>query len=110
MPYHSPIPEPDSHGKSAAAGKSAEADKRSGAFQAWVQAEKFIQIILVLPSAAFIGWAAGFGLDRAFHKKWISMAGIVFGIIAGLVCAIRMAIYYTSKSDQAAGDDPNQQS
>ena len=105
MPYHRPIPEPDSRGKSAAAGK------RSGAFQAWVQAEKFIQIILVLPSAAFIGWAAGFGLDRAFHKTWIAMAGIVVGIIAGLVSAIRMAVYYTSKSDDGdgAGDKTNQQ-
>lgn len=98
MPYHHPIPEPDSQGK------------RSGAFLAWVQAEKFIQIILVLPSAAFIGWAAGFGLDRAFHKTWIAMIGIVVGIVAGLVSAIRMAVYYASKSDNAPGDDTNQQS
>ena len=98
MPYHHPIPDPDSRGK------------RSGAFQAWVQAEKFIQIILVLPSAAFIGWAAGFGLDHVFHKTWIAMAGIVVGIVAGLVSAIRMAVYYTSKSDKATGGDTDQQS
>lgn len=98
MPYHRPNPEPESE------------DKRSGAFQAWVQAEKFVQIILVLPSAAFIGWAAGFGLDRAFHKTWIAMAGIVVGIVAGLVSAIRMAVYYTSKSDNASGDDTSRQS
>jgi len=100
MPYHRPTPDSDSRGK------------RSGAFQAWVQAEKFIQIILVLPSAAFIGWAAGFGLDRAFHKTWIAMAGIIVGIVAGLVSAIRMAVYYTSKSDSAdgGGDNTNQQS
>ena len=99
MPYHRPNPEPDSRGK------------RTGAFQTWIQAEKFIQIILVLPSAAFIGWAAGFGLDRAFHKTWLAMAGIVVGIVAGLVSAIRMAVYYTSKSDNGdgAGDDTNQQ-
>lgn len=91
MPYHKPIPEPDSRGKS------------SGAFGAWVQAEKFIQIILVLPSAAFIGWIMGVGLDHALHKTWISMAGIVVGIIAGLVSAIRMAVYYTSKSGNGDG-------
>lgn len=98
MPYHKPIPEPDSNGK------------RSGAFQAWVQAEKFIQIILVLPSAAFIGWLIGVGLDHAFHKTWISMAGIVFGIVAGLVSAIRMAVYYAGKSDDGGGSDSNPQS
>lgn len=96
MPYHKPIPEPDRN--------------RSGAFHAWVQAEKFIQIILVLPSAAFIGWIVGVGLDHAFHKTWISMAGIVVGIVAGLVSAIRMAIYYTSKSDPQSGGDSSQQS
>jgi ATP synthase protein I len=91
MPYHKPIPEPDSRGN------------RSGAFQAWVQAEKFIQIILVLPSAAFIGWLAGVGLDHALHKTWISMAGVVVGIVAGLVSAIRMAVYYAGKSDDGEG-------
>ena len=99
MPYHKPIPDPDS------------SRNRSGAFQAWVQAEKFIQIILVLPSAAFIGWIIGVGLDHALHKTWISMAGVVVGIVAGLVSAIRMAVYYTSKSGNgdSSGDDSNQQ-
>lgn len=104
MPYHKPIPEPDSSRKSAAAGD------RSGAFHAWVQAEKFIQIILILPSAAFIGWLIGLGLDHAFHKTWISMAGVVVGIIAGLVSAIRMAVYYAGKSDNGTGGDSSPQS
>jgi ATP synthase protein I len=99
MPYHRPIPEPNS-------------SKRSGMFQAWVQAEKFIQIILVLPSAAFIGWIAGVGLDHLFHTSWISMAGIILGIIAGLVAAVRMTIYYASdpKFKNDDGDDTNQSS
>jgi F0F1-type ATP synthase assembly protein I len=95
MPYHKPIPEPNS------------SPKRSGAFQAWVQAEKFIQIILILPSAAFIGWLAGVGLDHLFHTAWISMAGIVVGIVAGLVGAVRMAVFYTSKSDSGDGTGGN---
>jgi ATP synthase protein I len=100
VPYHKPIPDPDSRGKS------------SGAFQAWVQAEKFIQIILILPSAAFIGWIIGVGLDHAFHTKWISMAGIILGIIAGLVGAVRMTMYYTSdaKFKNDNGDNTNQPS
>ncbi len=95
MPYHRPIPEPGS------------GPKRSGAFQAWVQAEKFVQIILILPSAAFIGWLIGVGLDHAFHTAWISMAGIVVGIVSGLVGAIRMAIFYTnSQSGNGGGSSP----
>jgi ATP synthase protein I len=99
MPYHRPIPEPNR-------------GKRSSAIDAWVQAEKFIQIILVLPSAAFIGWIAGVGLDHLFHTSWISMAGIIFGIFAGLVAAIRMTIYYTSdpKFKNDDGNDTGQHS
>lgn len=64
----------------------------SGLIGSWIQAEKMIQIALMLPCAGFIGWAIGAGLDRWLHQTWISMAGIVLGIIAGLVGAIQMAI------------------
>ena len=100
MPYHRPIPEPESRGKSAAADKSAAAGKRSGAFAAWVQAEKFIQIVLVLPSGAFIGWVLGIWLDNVFHQTWLAPVGVVVGIIAGLVSAIRMAVFYTTSSER----------
>ena len=65
-----------------------------GLLGAWVQAEKMMQIALMLPSAAFIGWLIGFGLDRWLHQTWIAMIGIVVGILSGLVGAIRMAMVY----------------
>ena len=71
---------------------------------AWVQAEKMTQIALMLPSAGFLGWLAGYGLDRWLHQGWIAMAGVIFGIIAGLVGAIRMAIAYGAKN---GNDDEN---
>ena len=64
----------------------------SGLMGAWIQAEKMIQIVLVMPCAAFIGWIIGVGLDRWLHQTWIATAGIVLGIIAGLVGAIEMAV------------------
>ena len=67
---------------------------------AWIQAEKMIQIALVMPCAAFIGWVIGAGLDRWLHQTWISMSGIVLGIIAGLVGAIEMAIASAAGSKQ----------
>ncbi len=63
---------------------------------AWIQAEKMVQIAMMLPSAGFIGWLAGYGLDRWLDKTWIATAGAVFGIIAGLVGAIRMAMMYAN--------------
>jgi ATP synthase protein I len=59
-----------------------------------------MQIVLVLPSAAFIGWLAGYGLDRWLHQTWISAAGVIFGIVAGLVGAVRMAMFYGRDSKQ----------
>jgi F0F1-type ATP synthase assembly protein I len=91
MPYHNPIPEKKSQ------------SGMSGMLGAWVQAEKMIQIVLLLPSAAFIGWLAGYGLDHWLHQKWMAMAGIVFGIVAGLVGAVRMAMFYGADSRNGNG-------
>lgn len=64
----------------------------SGGLQTLVQAEKLMQIALLLPSAAFVGWLIGAWLDHKFHQSWIGLAGIVFGGIAGLVHVVRMVI------------------
>ena len=63
---------------------------------AWIQAEKMLQVAMMLPSAAFIGWVAGYGLDRWLHQTWMATAGVVFGIVAGLVGAVRMAIVFAA--------------
>lgn len=72
----------------------------SGLIGSWIQAEKMIQVALMLPCAGFIGWAIGAGLDRWLHQTWISMAGIVLGITAGLVGAIQMAIAFAAGPKQ----------
>jgi len=94
--YHKPIPKP--------IGDKKQESGMSGMLGAWVQAEKLMQIALMLPSAAFIGWLAGYGLDRWLHQNWMAMAGAVFGILAGLVGAVRMAIAYSTKN---GNDDGN---
>jgi hypothetical protein len=91
MPFHRPIPEPGAHGK------------RSGALDALVQAEKLMQIALVLPCAAFIGWLAGVWLDGLTHQHWIGLAGIVFGGVSGLVYVVRLAL--NAGRSAGAGDD-----
>lgn len=72
-----------------------------------------MQIAILLPSAAFIGWLCGALADRWLHQTWISLAGIVFGGISGLVYVIRLALSAggeeTSKSpteDKTEEGDP----
>jgi Putative F0F1-ATPase subunit Ca2+/Mg2+ transporter len=80
MPTHSPIPDPKQRGKA------------PGGLQSLVQAEKMMQIALVLPSAAFIGWLGGSWADSHFHQTWIALAGFAFGSAAGMVHVIRLAL------------------
>lgn len=80
MPYNRPIPEKKDRGWLGLSLDTA------------VQAEKMIQIALILPCAALIGWLLGGWLDGRFHTTWIAVAGVAFGGIAGIVGAVRMAL------------------
>jgi hypothetical protein len=88
MPFNRPIPDPKSRGKIA------------GGVAIWAQAEKLMQIALVLPCAAIIGWLAGGWLDIHLHQKWIGLAGIVFGGISGLVYVVRLAVATGNESEK----------
>jgi len=46
----------------------------------------------VLPIALLIGWFFGAMLDRWLHQTWITIVGIVMGMIAGMIEAVRMAL------------------
>lgn len=94
MPFHRPIPDRRPRSRSA-----------SG-LESLVQAEKLMQIALLLPSAAFIGWLIGSWLDKRLHQSWIGLFGIVFGGIAGLIHVVRMVIESGKTSQNTgAGDD-----
>jgi len=80
VPYHRPIPDSKQIGKPA------------GILGAWIQAEKLMQIALVLPCSVFIGWLAGAWLDHRLHQSWIGIAGLVFGGISGMVYVVRLVL------------------
>ena len=80
MPYNRPIPDP------------APRRKNSSGLDTLVQAEKLMQIAILLPSAAFIGWLLGAWADKALHQSWIGLAGMLFGGISGLVYVVRLVI------------------
>jgi len=57
-----------------------------------VQAQRLTQIALVLPIAVLIGWFFGSLLDRWLHQTWITVVGLILGMIAGMLEAVRMAL------------------
>ena len=98
MPFHRPLPDSDSR------------SKMSSGVTAVVEAEKLLQIALMLPCAAVIGWLIGAWADKHFHQTWISIAGVVFGAISGLVYVIRMALQAerSSRNDTGSQTGPGE--
>jgi ATP synthase protein I len=80
MPFNRPLP--DSESKS----------KRSSGVDAIVKAETGIQIALILPSSVVVCWLIGAWADRHFHQSWISIVGVVFGAVSGLVYIIQYVV------------------
>ncbi len=77
MPFHNPIP--------------SQPPPKSG-LKGLAQTERLVQIALVLPIAVLIGWFFGAALDRWLHQSWITLVGIILGMIAGMLEAVRMAL------------------
>lgn len=94
MPFNNPIPDDKR--------RDLKPRKDSGGLATLVQAEKLMQIAILLPSAAFIGWLLGTWADKALHQEWISLAGVAFGGIAGLVYVVRLVLS-TGDDDQKPG-------
>jgi F0F1-type ATP synthase assembly protein I len=63
-----------------------------------VEAEKLMQIAFVMPAAVLVGWAGGWWVGHALHQKWIEIAGVLLGCIAGLVYVIQMAVMAEKKT------------
>jgi ATP synthase protein I len=92
MPFNPPIRKSKSPGKG------------PSGLASLVEAEKMVQIAILLPSSAFIGWLIGAWLDSRLHQSWITLAGILFGGFAGLVYVIRLVV--TSGAHAKSGTRP----
>jgi F0F1-type ATP synthase assembly protein I len=60
--------------------------------KAWGQVAKYGELGFLLPACTFVGWAIGAGLDRWLGTKWITLTGVLVGIVAGFVQMIRVAL------------------
>lgn len=68
-----------------------------------IEAEKLMQIAILMPSAAFIGWLLGGWLDRLLHQSWMALAGIILGGFSGLVYVVRLVIATGNKPKSGTG-------
>jgi ATP synthase protein I len=93
MPFNRPIP------------KSQQRSKFSSGLASLAEAERMIQISVLLPSSAFVGWLMGAGLDKLFHQTWITLVGILFGGISGIVYVVRMVV--TAKPGRGGSNSNN---
>ena len=94
MPFHRPLP------------NSAPRSKLSTGVNAVVEAEKLLQLALMLPCAAVIGWFLGAWADKHFHQNWIAIVGVVFGAVSGLFYVIQMAIK-TERNTRTGNGNPD---
>ena len=70
----------------------AEDPNRSGKPNALVTAARYSEIGFIIPAAVFLGFGLGKLLDYWVHTHWLSLAGVIFGAVAGFAQMIRSAI------------------
>lgn len=77
--------------------QSSKTKAKDGALQSLVQAEKLIQLALLIPAATMVGWFGGVLLDRGFHQHWIYIPGLLLGAVAGFVQTFRVVLQSTKE-------------
>ena len=60
---------------------------------------RYSEIGFILPAAVLLGYLIGAGLDHWLHTKWITIACVIFGVIAGFISMIRMALQSENEKD-----------
>src|SRR5579863_3660117 len=94
MPFNRPLPK-----------SQQPRSKFASSLASLAEAEKMMQVAVLLPSSAFVGWLMGAGLDKLFHQTWITLVGILFGGISGIVYVVRMVVTAGAKNGAGKGPD-----
>ncbi len=70
------------------------------------QVAEYSQIGFVLPTAILVGWLAGVGLDHWMGTKWLYLAGVILGSIAGFIELVRTMLKSdtSGKSGKGGGE------
>lgn len=51
---------------------------------------KYMNLALLLPICAFVGYLIGYGIDALFHTAWIRYLFLALGIVAGFIETFRV--------------------
>lgn len=51
---------------------------------------KYVNLALLLPISAFVGYLIGYGIDKVLHTGWLRFVFLVLGIVAGFVETYRV--------------------
>ena len=71
----------------------------------WQMIGKYSSIAFLLPSAVFIGYAIGYGLDKLFGTTYLKIVFLIVGIISGLVELVREL---SQEAKEAESGNPKQ--
>jgi F0F1-type ATP synthase assembly protein I len=82
--------------------------KRPSSVAGLMQAEKLMQIAILLPASACVGWLIGGWADKHFHQTWIGLVGILLGGILGLIYVIRLVM--TNQNSPGSDTSPENRS
>jgi ATP synthase protein I len=93
MPFHRPIPE-----------SAKPPSKSPSGIKSLVEAEKLMQIAILLPASALVGWLVGAWLGHRLNQSWLPLAGILLGGILGLIYVVRLGISSSGSKPNAGGD------
>jgi ATP synthase protein I len=58
----------------------------------WVVVARYSEIGFIIPAAIVVGYIVGALADHWLHTTWLSVAGLIFGAIAGFVQMVRLAM------------------
>jgi F0F1-type ATP synthase assembly protein I len=50
---------------------------------------EYTSLAFLLPVTAVVGYGIGYLLDQEFETKWMYIAGLILGVVAGFVQLIR---------------------
>lgn len=67
-----------------------EPERRDPERKTWAQVARYSELGFLLPATTFAGWLIGAGLDKWLGTKWLTLTGVVFGIVAGFVQLFRI--------------------
>jgi F0F1-type ATP synthase assembly protein I len=58
--------------------------------KAWEQVSRYMTLAFLLPASVFVGYLAGYLLDRVFGTNFLYLVFLLLGIAAGFIELIRI--------------------